>query len=659
MSSPFFQSRFEYDHPHYYYLPRKCFNELEMAKPSYLIGARGSGKTTLLKSLDWRERLENPTLVRALDNKPFAGQYIGTYLKLPTIQLGAFDYWLQDHGIAQQGSVLGLYFDLIAIEMFAHAIGELIVRDVMTCSATEERLAVRDWINKNHKLVAYTTDRKMETLSDFKLAIQTMRGDLEDAAMTGGNFNSIVERYPLGQIGHLVKQLSVPMAQCCTRWSVENDGEWHFKLCMDEGECLTQAQLLTINTLVRLAEWPFFPIVSFVGFPNDISTTLVPNLTHQVVDRQLIVLDDMSNSEFRELAEGVATVRIREMHGHEVAPFQTANVLGRLNLNRLLQGALEKSESPLAAELLEQATRFSAEWLVDSYELSDDLEIGEVVSPHNSPIPLPICEAYLASELELVPKNESSRRELRRVESTEFRKKMVAAYLSICREVGLRNVPYTSADMVLQLCDTCVRDYLAQLHEIFVEFDEPLERFLRTRIPDDVQAAAIRRASEKKRDSIPDSGALSPVESGRLIKGLCLLTAMLQSGSVDNKHLRSSERGRFKLRRKDEPTSAVVDMYVLIQDSADSGFIRIERDGGQIGTFRAHASLAAAYNFSYRGAYYVTQITIEELERFRTASSEQALVEAAKAVNSRLAGSEESGGEPIRRERLLFGDDFI
>ena len=80
---------------HLYYLSKKLLEQLEKPKPIFLIGSRGSGKTTLLKVLSWEEQLRNKSLQRQLSSNTLERGYIGTYVKLPTIQLDAFRVWLE------------------------------------------------------------------------------------------------------------------------------------------------------------------------------------------------------------------------------------------------------------------------------------------------------------------------------------------------------------------------------------------------------------------------------------------------------------------------------------------------------------------------------------------------------------------------------------
>jgi hypothetical protein len=114
----------------------------------------------------------------------------------------------------------------------------------------------------------------------------------------------------------------------------------------------------------------------------------------------------------------------------------------------------------------------------------------------------------------------------------------------------------------------------------------------------------LREASEAKSAAVAKAGVTAPDDTGALIDALATITARLQSESADNRHLRSTERGIFTLPLQPTLTPEQEDLLRVIGEAAEAGFFRIvERARHQI-RFRIHASLAAKYEFSYRGAYY-------------------------------------------------------
>jgi hypothetical protein len=61
-----------------------------------------------------------------------------------------------------------------------------------------------------------------------------------------------------------------------------------------------------------------------------------------------------------------------------------------------------------------------------------------------------------------------------------------------------------------------------------------------------------------------------------------------------------------------------------------------------IRSFRVHASLAPAYGFSYRGAYYEVGIDLDELKSLQNAGNLDSLRRAAQAIISRIEKQPES-----------------
>ena len=639
MISPFSEDRYEYDAKHLYYLPRECFARLIRPKPAYLIGTRGSGKTTLLKALNWQERLENESLLQQLGGEPFREQYIGCYLKLPRLLLKSFEKWLDQVDEDARGLIFGFYLDLVFVELLAVAVSTLLARGQITVKPETESDLTSMWFEDSPELAALANAGEIRSVSSFHISLRSLRRELEKSARVRSPVKDVVGRYPLEQIGTFSTSVARRMASLCdTDRSVNNERKWHFKVCMDEGECLSRFQQKVMNTFVRLAEWPLFPIVSYVGRPDDISTTLVSSLSHQKADRQLIVIDEMERSEFLELAEGVATVRCKEALNDQGVSFKARQVLGTLSINGLLQHLIDRSEGQTGMNLINSANSFAAESSVRIKSKADEL---------------PIYQAYLAEQLDLAATEAGSRAEERRQESTQYRKKMVAAYLSICRLLKVRHIPFASTEMLLGTSDNCVRDCLSQLDHLFRQSGLDLPSFINGELSWEVQASAIRAASEEKRDSIPESGVLAPVETGRLIKGLATITAAIQAVSEDGRHLRSTERGLFRLVGTEDRPGDAENAITLIRDAADAGFLRLQKRGDDIKHFRVHASLAPAYGFSYRGAYYEVRIDLEDFKSLQSAKTQEDLRRITNAIVGRIERQPEGDSKPIIDEPPL------
>ena len=201
--------------------------------------------------------------------------------------------------------------------------------------------------------------------------------------------------------------------------------KWHFKVCFDEAEVLSERQQIVINTLIRLAQVPLFHVVSYVSRPIDVTNTFKPSLTLQKADLNLVMLDkdDREANEFRQFAEGVASVRVRNALDDPMAKFECKQSLGSLSLNGLIHLKVAVSEkTDVVNELRRLAESFNRDWEVDE---SDD---GKTIPRY--------IEGFLASRRGLRPADVNIPKAKRQIESAEFRKKNVVGFLAICRLLG-------------------------------------------------------------------------------------------------------------------------------------------------------------------------------------------------------------------------------
>ncbi|SMP79537.1 hypothetical protein SAMN06265222_1334 [Neorhodopirellula lusitana] len=628
--NPFSKGRYEHIPTHLYYLPHKLISELEDSTPSYVIGSRGSGKTTLLKSLNWEERIRNKWLNQELGGDAFRGRFIGVYTKLPLIQVRSFKAWLREHVGATSDSLFGYYVDLVSIENLAFSLSVIVNEMHIDVSPENESVAVSRFLHDSDYLIENEGD-ETNTLVGVHQAIRQRRRRLEKLAQAGISPSTCLADFFIPEIGELSRSFcSIFGALLDASTETEELQKWHFKFCFDEAECLDDRQLLVINTIIRTTESPASYVISFVGQPTDLSRTLHDNLTAQSADRFIHFLDHITRPEFENLCDGIANVRIRaqlESEGRlpgDLRQFQTANVLGRLNLNLLVHELVSKSESGEAKALEKLAERFRiSPWLQDGESLS---------------VP-PYIEAHLADVLKLTPPPGNESNAKRRQASQEFRKKFVASYLSICRELKVRKIPYAFANMVIGISDSCVRDYLSQMHQIFESFEGGLVDFVNGTVDWQLQSDAIHIASDNKKRSISSGIEVSKPENvRRLTYCLGALAAVLQQGTKGTViHLRSSERGIFQFSEPIGPEDKNPLLFDVLKDANEAGFIRVKSEGQRILGFRVHASMAPSFGFSYRGAYYPVVIKKGDVIKMLETPDDDDLILLAKQIGKRIS----------------------
>lgn len=604
-SSPFSLNRFELEQAHLYFLPKRVFSILEAKKSVFLLGSRGTGKTTLMKALNWNEQITNPSLIKALNSAAVDRRYIGLYLKLTLSALTRFRVWpVGDDAV--RAAVFSAYIDLLWLEPLLEALAHLAARRILRSKPAREYDACAAVLRKFPELGRLETQSSQPSFTSLAKLVEGRRIELERLALAKSDISieKLAERYPLGQVGTLGRSAATILTEYCSASTQQQP--WHVKVCMDEAECLDTFQQRVMNTAVRLTHASLSYVISYVGRMEDPTGTVLPNLSLQRADREIVALDSsqpdqegfvnfLDDDMFRELAEGVCKARISAFSSKAAETFSTVALLGKLDINHLLWNILNSSESAEAARLLAIASQ-----LRDVYD-----DVGGAKDRRDGDAP-PIYQAYIIDRLGLEKPTAQTPKERRSQDSAELRKRMVAAYLCICAELGKR-VRYAYGEMVFQMCDKCVRDYLWQMDEMYRESGVFIDDFCNSVVPVERQDIALRRAAKNKCEYVPVSGISTPIVTLRLIDALSTLTARLQATTHEQRGLRSSERGLFVLDAATGSPTALENLKI-IAEAADAGFLKVVEQRPDQWVFRVHCSLAAAYGFSYRGAYYPVEI---------------------------------------------------
>jgi hypothetical protein len=634
--SPFSDTRFEYEIRHLYYLQEDLYTTLQRTKPCYLIGSRGTGKTTLLRSLSWRERLGNEGLRKQLGKTIFS-EFIGVYIKLPDIQLDAISFWLKDEPDVLKRALYSRYIELIQLQEMFDAVSELESAGQLKYSATAEQKAAKSLVIDfgAELFLREINPRPPVSFAELSTSVRSLRRYIEKASQQYSSATEVL--IAIGspsQIGALSREVATRLAQVIS--STDASNEIFFKVCFDEAETLDQFGVQVLATWVRLSTRPLFHVISFVSRPDSLSETLVPNLTVQSADVEVLELDSIKDKQFKSFAEGVTNLRIKEFARRaentqleSVPVFNTERIFGKLNLNFLLEDSLRNSVSPLAQELLREASSSVGEDF-------DDLDR----SRRGDDSALPIYEVYLERRTNRsLPTDDVPKWSKRKASSQLTRKAMVGAYLSIMEELHTQP-KYAYADMILQLSDTCIRDFLNNLEYIFRESKMSLLQFLNAgKIKPSIQNSGLLASSKAKVKSLPTHGVNHPSCTAKLVSGLGRVTHMLQSGSRDGmRHLKTTERGIFHLSTasKSTYTKRAVE---LIVDAAEAGFLKIIENDELAIRFRVHTSLAPAFGFSYRGAYYPVSVQIQDIIAIADAADDKDIEKLAFDLFERLDGT--------------------
>jgi len=213
---------------------------------------------------------------------------------------------------------------------------------------------------------------------------------------------------------------------------------------------------------------------------------------------------------------------------------------------------------------------------------------------------------------------------------------------------------YASADMLFQIADKCIRDYLWLMESIFSRSGLSISEFLSSQIDVELQNDGMRAAAGAKMTLFRERLASAPAEANQFVDGLARITALIQSTGRNYEQLRTPERGIFWYRVHGSPVSA--EHNAVIRDAAQAGFLRLLGDSEiEELRFRVHASLAPQYDFSYRGAYYPAgELSDGDISALRSASTTQAMTRAVNAIVSRITGRRTKSGLD---NQLALGDE--
>jgi hypothetical protein len=618
--SPFTAQRYELDGNHVYFLPASVFAKLEEPKPTLLVGTRGTGKTTLLKALSWDERLNNPHFKQQLKASAFDKNYIGLYFKLPNLQLALLDRWLRDEDDFDYAAVFAFYLDLCWLEAVIPALDHLQAARVIALTPECESdffdafEALFEGSNIDHGSLS-ANGRSIKTALT---SMHSMRNALERFARRRSDLNDVLDALPIGQIGSFGRAVGAALMTAIDTSEKGAVSPWSLRICMDEGEALSLRQQRVINSMIRLAEWPVFYIVAYVSRPLDVTSTFLPNQTLQIADRQIHILDEISDKEFRILAEGVINTRLRA--AGKSAKFRARGLLGSLSIDTLLGRILRDSEDVFARELLERA---------------------EAATPSSDPPP--IYETYLRLRRPELSSDLTGRAK-RKQSSASLRKQMVAAYLNICSELGSKPL-YASSDMVLQISDKCMRDFLRQMDTIYQGSGRPIDAFLRSEVPVLEQNNGIREAAHAKLRLFTERVFSVSAQANQLVDLLAQATAEVQTTGRNFEQIRTPERGIFTYQTGNRLDPSANES--LIRDAAEAGFLKILPEGqSEELKFRVHASLAPHYGFSYRGAYYdMCTLSDREIDVMKSVSNDQDARRVVRQLVDRATGRRSSGSE--------------
>lgn len=627
-ANPFRPTRFEHhDHPLIWLSPNVQL--LEGLKSVYVAGTRGSGKTSLLKAVNWRERLYNPTVRDQLGSNP--PDYVAVYFRLPdflTSAIGLID-WRLCFPNSPTPELVGYeifaqLIEFVGAQLICEAISSLRAAQRFNYTTDDEDKLVAAMLARYPPLARAAGDEGCQGLDGLSVVFRRLHQRL-NVLITRGQVQDALAISLETQPGVFINELASGLRNL----ACSNDGTcsagFHLKICIDDCETLQPAQQRFLNSLVRSTRNPLFWVVSYVSVDYDSTNTVHFNQTLSDADRTQLLLDDMGNSEFYRLCEGVSLLRIyysdpslRAVPLTELPRsfFRLDDLLGKVSLNALLASQAAHSLSADFTKLVERAR-------------ASGMRTGRNHVP-------PIFETYVLEKLghRLADEREANLQ-------AYLRRKNVAAMLAIFAEFRINNIPYVGATTIVSLSNLCIRDYLELIGSIY---DEALRRKeirtvadLRQRetpLSQDVQRVGVRNSSRAKLDGIRNIIERDWAEATRTVEFIGKLTALLQSNPNAESTLATPERGNFifDLSALDNdkgglPGRRAFVTRVLRRCEAD-GLLRPARpdqnddeDAHEL-AFHLHRRFAPEFGFSYRGPYGLLRMPMVEFAEMCEATAE-------------------------------------
>lgn len=649
--SPFQYNRWETDDEHIIWIPPE-FSEWERKRCVYITGSRGSGKTTLLRGFEWHERLCNASLKEQLHTDPFAKRYIGVYLSMPDYITRHFINWpprRNDMGDSQweeeRARVYSLYLEYQILQLYIEAIQGLRGEKILKFSPEHELKTVEEILSERPEIKKFLSEETNETiLNDLRLCFKRMHENIRFCAIKGIELQP-EGGYPALQMGRMLEEIVSMLLKLCSKGEeLGADGEhegrshWTLKVCIDQIESPEQYQQKAINTMVarQVTGDVSFVIASLSG-SIDINAVYIPKHPLTGADREHYPLEEVyrKRAKFNELVTAVTELRFKKFTGKSDISVDLKNLLGKWDVNALLYPILKNSEKKKVREFIKRAEENMGVKFFDfkrgglpleqleetesEEEASDEEQLGEFLPEGQGIEPKipPFYQTYLLEKLKLkLPHEESERYEIRAQKSREIRKKMVAATLCLCKEYGLA-VPYAGYYMVMSMSDQCIREFLRQMHEIYLAEKTSAEKFVERQIHPKKQNVAIHKASESRYEGISNETPYHISEVKRLVDSLGKITAEVQSAYEDLSSLKNVEKGRFyvdySLMKSEEDKE---DLKNIIDIARDSHCVKMLGDFSNDDTrvlFRLHRLFAPKFKFSYRGAYSNVSIKGDDL----------------------------------------------
>ena len=637
--NPFQPTKFELENSPKIWLNPRAKKLIAAKKPSFVYGTRGCGKTTLLRSLHTKEILGNDVLRGQFGQRRL--RWFGAYLQFnhnfqfitemvldalgesdlddKLLEIKRYKTFCSYFEISLLESVIS---DLLALE----SLGELHFSGQKERKACCEIAALFESVStKEAQIVADYGDLK-RLLRSLRAAFTAIFDKEKIAAVA-----NIVDSFVPGMLLRIIREDILASVHCR---SLENGEKLGFVVLLDDCESLSKTQQVALNTYLKSNEGVSRWIIAHVRGQYNTSETFLPETYLNYADRDVAAIDELSDTEFSDFCENVATLRMKtfleENSQKDGKPDDrmTMAIFGKHSYNSLVNVAVGGYTSKAVRDFKREVEAFKSSTL-QNINKSDRkkfaMDIGQT----------PYVE-YVVSAKGRVPIAELAleKSSVERLRKRIYRKE-AAAYVYACHMCN-RSPIYAGGRFILWASDGNIRDFLDIMAEFFDEYagrggsiDRPMRaavktirRFFNSRVTLDatVQNEVLKRVSQRSLNSIEDLQNTSDKYLFRLMSGLAKYVQLLQTDISDSKAVLTPERGVFRV------SSSAVDSLSK-QPKFEKTVRRLERDGFLIVSkqeeveneafieFRLHKRLSPALGISPKGAYETVVLSPHGLAR--------------------------------------------
>ncbi len=625
--NPFQPTKFELENSPKIWLNPRAKKLIAAKKPSFVYGTRGCGKTTLLRSLHTKEIIGNRVLRDQFGQHRL--RWFGAYLQfnhnfqfITEMVLDALGNESKDSKLAEikRYKTFCSYFEISLLESTISDLLSLENDGELHFSGKKEREACIE-IADLFTSVSTKEAHLVEDYGDLKRLLRSLRAsftaifDQEKISAV----SNIVDSFVPGTILRIIREKILASIHCR---SLEGSEKLGFVVLLDDCEALSASQQVALNTYLKSNEGVSRWIIAHVRGQYNTSETFLPETFLNYADRDVAAIDELSDPEFSDFCENVATLRMKafldEHSPRDAKPDDklTMAIFGRHSYNSLVASAIGGYTSQAILEFKQKVETFrnEASHRIKKADRSRfTMDRGQ----------FPYVE-YVVSEIGHVPIAELAAESVsvERLKKRIFRKE-AAAYIYACHMCN-RSPVYAGGRFILWASDGNIRDFLDIMAQFFDEYEsrigatsrsmlaeeKTIRRFFNSKNTLDtaIQSEVLRKVSQRSLDSIKDLKNTSDKYLYRLMSGLSKYVQLLQADVSDGKAVITPERGLFRV------SSSAVDS-VSKQPAFEKIVRRLERDGFLIVgrqedfenesfiEFRLHKRLSPALGISPKGAY--------------------------------------------------------